>query len=294
MWRFKRIKSHEGPLNRSHPNWKGCPFNVMIEWETGEVTSEPLSLIAADDPVTCAIYAKENDLLHVDGWKRFKHIAKRQKKLFRMTNQAKLRSFRTTPRYKYGFEVPRSYKHALELDARNGNTKWQDAIKLELAQIQEYNTFIDYGINVMPPSGFKKIRIHFVFDVKHDGRHKARLVADGHLTDIPVDSVYSGVVSLRGIRLILFLAELNQIPVWGADIGNAYLEAMTKEKLYIIAGPEFGDLKGHILIISRALYGLRTSGLRWHERLADCLKDVGFTPCKIEPDIWLRKKWKYL
>ena len=108
-----------------------------------------------------------------------------------MTNQAKLRSFRIAPRYKYGFEVPRSYKHALELDARNGNNKWQEAIVLELAQIQEYNTFIDYGINVTPPVGFKQIRIHFVFDVKHDGRHKARLVADGHLTDIPVDSVYS-------------------------------------------------------------------------------------------------------
>ena len=128
-----------------------------------------------------------------------------------------------------------------------------------MAQIQEYNTFIDYGINVTPPVGFKQIRIHFVFDVKHDSRHKARLVTDGHLTDIPVDSVYSGVVSLRGIRLILFLAELNQIPIWGADIGNTYLEAMTKEKLYIIGGPEFGDMKGHVLIISRALYGLRTS-----------------------------------
>jgi hypothetical protein len=51
---------------------------------------------------------------------------------------------------------------------------------------------------VTPPTGFKKIRVHIVYDVKHDGRHKARLVADGHLTGIPLDSVYSGVVSLRG------------------------------------------------------------------------------------------------
>jgi hypothetical protein len=27
---------------------------------------------------------------------------------------------------------------------------------------------------------------------------------------------------------------------WGADVGNAYLEAKTKEKIYIVAGPEFG------------------------------------------------------
>ena len=57
----------------------------------------------------------------------------------------------------------------------------------------------------------------------------------------PVDSVYSGVVSLRGIRLIVFLAELNNMEIWSADVGNAYLEAKTSERVYIIAGPEFGE-----------------------------------------------------
>ena len=44
------------------------------------------------------------------------------------------------------------------------------------------------------------------------------------------------------------------------------------------------------MIIHKALYGLRSSGLRWHERLADCLRDMGFFPCKAEPDIWMREK----
>jgi Reverse transcriptase (RNA-dependent DNA polymerase) len=103
---------------------------------------------------------------------------------------------------------------------------------------------------------------HLVFDVKHDGRHRSRLVADGHLTDIPIDSVYSGVVSLWGFRLILFLAELNDLQLWATDIGNAYLEAYNTEKVYIIAGPEFGERQGHNLVISKALYGLRSSGAR--------------------------------
>jgi hypothetical protein len=51
---------------------------------------------------------------------------------------------------------------------------------------------------VTPPTGFKRIRVHIVYDVKHNGRHKARLVADGNLTDIPLDSVYSGIVSVQG------------------------------------------------------------------------------------------------
>jgi hypothetical protein len=57
---------------------------------------------------------------------------------------------------------------------------------------------------------------------------------------------------------------------------------------YIVAGPEFGQLEGHYLIIVKALYGLHTSGLRWHERFADCLCNEGISPCKAEPDIWMR------
>ena len=98
-----------------------------------------------------------------------------------------------------------------------------------------------------------------------------------------------GVVSLRDIRLVVFLAELNQLQLWGADVGNAYLEAKTKEKVYIIGGPEFGPLEGHTLLIDRALYGLRSSGLCWHQRFADVLQSMDFTPSKAEADIWMRE-----
>ena len=56
-------------------DWKGSKYNVQVEWETGEIAFEPLSIIAADDPVTCAAYAKENDLLALEGWHRFRNLA---------------------------------------------------------------------------------------------------------------------------------------------------------------------------------------------------------------------------
>ena len=90
-------------------------------WETDEVTTEPLGIISADDRVTCAIYAKQQNLLDIPDWRKFKHIAKIQKKLFRMANQAKLRSFRLAPRYKYGFMLPKNYEHAKRLDKFNNN-----------------------------------------------------------------------------------------------------------------------------------------------------------------------------
>ena len=288
LWKYKRIVAHQGPLRPEDEHYNGSSYNVKLEWEDGTMTYEPLNVISADDPVTCAIYAKENDLLDTPGWKRFKRLARRTKKFIRAINQAKLRSYHNAVKYKYGFEVPKNYKDAIRLDRINGNTRWQDATKLEMGQLDDYNTFQDVG--KIKPKGYKQIKVHLVYDVKHDGRHKARMVADGHLTDIPLESVYSGVVSIRGVRIVAFLAELNDLELWQTDIGNAYLEAETSEKNCILAGPEFGEHRcNHFLIIRKALYGLRTSGKQWHIRFAACLKELGFKPSLAEPDIWMRK-----
>jgi hypothetical protein len=87
----------------------------------------------------------------------------------------------------------------------------------------------------------------------------------------------------------MFVAELNNLEFWAMDIGNAYLEALIAEKVYIIANPKFGELEGLALVISKALYGLQSSGARWHDRFADCMPELGFFPCKAEPFIWMRK-----
>jgi len=289
-WHFKSIDAHQGPLTPDDPSYKGSRWNVRVNWENGETTYEPLHIIAKSDPASCAIYAEKNGLLEIEGWKRFARLARRRKKLLRMTHQAKLQSFRLRPVYKFGVLVARNHDHAMELDDQNGNHKWLEAEKIELGQIDDYEAFRDLGKGGRAPPGYKRIRVHMVYDVKHDGRYKARLVAGGHLTDTPLESVYSSVVSLRGLRLAIFLGELNQMEVWATDIGNAYLEAWTKEKIYIVAGPEFGAREGHTLIIQKALYGLKSSGLRWWERFSKVLIEMGFVPSKAEDDLWMRDK----
>ena len=123
IWRFKSITAHQGPMDKKHKDYKGSSYNVKIEWENGETTYEPLDIIRKDDPVMCAIYARDHGLLDKPGWKRFKGISKREKKMLRLINQAKLRSYRITPKYKFGYIVPRDYAHAEQLDIINKNDK---------------------------------------------------------------------------------------------------------------------------------------------------------------------------
>ena len=289
MWKFREIIGHKR-VPSTNKEYKGSMYNVLVLWEGGTQTWEPLGQIIKDDPVTVALYAKKHGLLGTTGWNHrvLKNIAKTEKRITRRANQAKLHSFRTKPIYMFGYQVPRNHDEAMELDRQNGNTMWRDSEILELSQVDEYSTFLDKGVGCRMGRDWRKINVHFVYAVKHDGRHKSRLVAGGHLTDTPIDSVYSSVVSLKGVRVLTFLGSLNELDLWATDIGNAYLESYTKEKVYIVAGPEFGDREGHVLVISKALYGLRTSGLRWHERYADVMQEMGFFPCKAEPDIWMR------
>ena len=119
-------------------DWKGSKYNVQVEWETGEITFEPLSIIAADDPVTCAAYAKENDLLALGGWHRFRNPAKKDKVLARAIKQSKIRQVRRSQTYMFGYLIPRNYMEAMQFDSENKTSKRYDATKLEMESMSEY------------------------------------------------------------------------------------------------------------------------------------------------------------
>ena len=69
VWFFKQVLDHQGPLKPKDPNYKGSTYNLKVLWDDGSETWEPLSTMAKDDPVTCAVYGKDKGLLNKPGWK---------------------------------------------------------------------------------------------------------------------------------------------------------------------------------------------------------------------------------
>ena len=116
-------------------------------------------------------------------------------------------------KYMFGYLIPRSYKEALEFDKVNNNTKWPDATRDEMDCIKEQEVFTpcqrakwdsNHKRILNSPPNHHKIRVNMIFAVQYNGRHKARPDADGSLTPEPVENIYSGVVSLRHLRLVIF------------------------------------------------------------------------------------------
>jgi hypothetical protein len=91
------------------------------------------------------------------------------------------------------------------------------------------------------------------------------------------------------VRLAFLIAALNDLDILSADIGNAYLNASTREKVHTTCGIEFGQPdQGCIAIITHALYGLKSSGAAWRTMFAGTLQDLQFRSTLADADVWLR------
>jgi hypothetical protein len=69
------VIGHQDQLRKSHKDWKGFHYNVLLLWEDGSETYEPLEMIIKDDPVTLDSYPLKHDLLGHPGWKKLIAIA---------------------------------------------------------------------------------------------------------------------------------------------------------------------------------------------------------------------------
>ena len=107
LFKSRDIVENQGPLESTDPDHKGSKYNLMVEWESGEVTYEPLTLISKDDPITCAVYAKKHDLLDTTGWKHLKRYAKTSKRLIRAVKQSRIRQVRASARSQHVFPSPK-------------------------------------------------------------------------------------------------------------------------------------------------------------------------------------------
>ena len=178
-------------------------------------------------------------------------------------------------------------RRSLEFDKECGNTLWQDAINKEMANVKVAFKVLPDGVK--EPIGHQYMDCHLIYEIRLDGfRRKARLVAGGHMTEAPAVMTYASVVSRETVHIALTIAALNDLEVKASDVQNAYLTGPCAERIYTRLGPKFGPDQGRLAVIVRALYGLKSAGASFGRHISDCMRTMGFEPCKADPDLWFR------
>jgi hypothetical protein len=257
--------------------WKLCCL-----WKDGSTSWEPLRNLKESNPIEVAEYAEAKCLLNQPAFIWWaKETLQRRK---RIIQAIKSRYWKRT--HKFGIRIPKTVEEALAIDKENGNTLWYDAIQKEMKNVLPAFTFLSADQTV--PIGYKKIPCHIVFDIKMDFTRKASFVAGGHVTDPPATITYASVVSRDSVRIAFLVAALNDLDILAADVGNAYINATTREKVYFVAGKEFGSRQGMNVVIVRALYGLKSSAAAWRAHISETLFNMGFTSSLADPDVWFK------
>ena len=183
-------------------------------------------------------------------------------------------------------EIPTSVEHVMEIDWRNGNTMWRDALALEM-----FNVGVAFEIleeDQPAPAGWEKASGHLVWDINMDFTRKARWVLDGHKTPDPIGSFFAGVVSRESVRIAFTYTALNGLQVFAPDICNNYLQAPSSQKDYVMCGPGFGiEYIGKVALIHQALYGGKSVGCDFRNHLWSCMNHLNFSPCPANQVVWM-------
>ena len=264
-----------------------CGWKLLVLWKDGTEQWIPLKDLKESHPIEVAEFAKARGIDDQPAFIWWVPYTLRKRDV--IVSAVKARTRKVT--HKYGIELPTTVEEAYELDRRNGNDYWAKAIAKEMKNVGIAFQLLDENENL--PVGWIKVTGHIIFDVKMDFTRKARWVLDGHRTPDPGISTFAGVVSRESVRILLTYAALNDIDVFAADILNAYLQAPSSQKHYIICGAEFGiENIGKRALIRRALYGGKTAGRDFRNHLRECMFHLGFTSCRADPDVWMRPKVK--
>ena len=138
--------------------------------------------------------------------------------------------------HKFGIKIPKIVEEAKRLSDQHSRNR---------------RKHVD---NISP--GYQQVKCQLIFDVKvgKNFRRKARFTAGGHTTEVSETLiVYSSVVSKDSVVCIaLTIAALNDLQVMACDIQNVYLNSDCWEKIWTVAGPEFGSEPGTIFLVKKA------------------------------------------
>jgi hypothetical protein len=303
------ITSKNGNKHRKKTT-KGWEF--LVEWKDNSQDWMSLKEMKSSNPLETAEFVVARGLQDEPAFSWWINDVLSTRK--RIIEKVKSRYWKTT--HKFGIKIPKTVEEAFRFDEENNNTFWRDSIEKEMKTVSvAYHKYVHDDDGELSAHdvrsnqkkylvGYKEITCHMIFDIKLDGNftRKARFVANGSKTEAPKSLTYSSVVSRDSVRIAFLMASLNDLDISACDISGAYLNAPAGEKCWFKAGAESGSDKNAVMIITRALYGLKSSAKAWRDFFKVSLDEMGYKSCPADPDVYMKAEctkegheyWSYM
>ena len=181
-------------------------------------------------------------------------------------------------------QIPKSYQEALESPDAD---MWIQAMETEYSQIMAHET---WSLTKLPP-GQKAVGSKWVFDIKSDGRYKARLVAMGYTQHPGLDfqATFSPVLNHRSFRILMSIACELDLETLHLDISNAFLNGKLQKPLYMSQPVGFVEDDSLVCKLFKSLYGLKQAGREWNYVIHDFFILIGLKQSDIDRCLYYRK-----
>jgi hypothetical protein len=221
-----------------HPKKMTRGWEFLTQMKEGFPLWVPLKELKESNPIELAEYAVANKIDHEPAFAWWVPFVRRKRN--HIVSKLQKKYWGTS--HKIGIEILHNVERAYAIDDEGnwqGNAKGQGCVWGKGRDTGAGSEWRSHRLH-----RFQEITRHLIFDLKMDFSRKFRMVANGAMTEAPASLTYSSVVSRDSVRLAFLIAELNDLDIMAYDVGNAYLNAPCREKIWFKAGAEHGDKKG--------------------------------------------------
>ena len=193
--------------------------------------------------------------------------------------------------YKDNFSKPATFDEAWNHPDPFQREKWREAIMLEFSKMDQRGMWKKVSL-AQKPKDRRMIKCKWVFEIKRDGRFRARLVACGYsqVGGMDFNLVYSPVVNDVTFRILLIALMVWDLSSRVFDVETAFLLGDLEEEIYMQMPKGMKTDGQECLLLLKSMYGLVQSGRQWYKMWSSIMSKLGFSKSPADPCLFKRGK----
>ena len=183
-----------------------------------------------------------------------------------------------------------SYKEAYNHSDEKFRIRWRLAMKKDFFDMERRGVWKVIKRSEVP-KGRRCIKCKWVFDVKRDGRFRARLVACGYSQIPGVDFVESYALVINDItwRILLIMMISKGYDARIVDVETAFLHGDLDEEIYMNCPPGLSSKEDECLFLLKTIYGLVQAARQYYKKFTKALIEKGYEGGLVDPCLMMKK-----